>query len=213
MAAVAGSGDGAEIVPSSWRGRKFIAGCLLFQDERSVKRSHRTVQDHRFKTPDTVSVAPLRQMEESQPKSRASCKPSLSSFTKVAHIGESTTVMEYVLLFIARPAETSSRQSHRADLLTAGRINNSLFGALARAEGTVCCGVQIVVKIMRLSKVCLKLKDGNNCTNPAHYTANTADDSSRRGRDGEESRPLTDIFSLSFCSRLGCSSVYLMDPV
>lgn len=117
-----------------------------------------------------VSVTPLRQMEESQLKSRASRKRSLSSFTEVAHIGESTTVMEYVLLFIARPAETSSRQSRRADLLIAGRINNSLFGALARAEGTVCCRVQIVVKIMRLSKVCLKLKDGNNCTNPAHHS-------------------------------------------
>lgn len=117
-----------------------------------------------------VSVTPLRQMEESQLKSRASRKRSLSSFTEVAHIGESTTVIEYALLFIARPAETSPRQSHRADLLIAGRINNSLFGALARAEGTVCRRVQIVVKIMRLSKVCLKLKDGNNCTNPAHHS-------------------------------------------
>lgn len=135
-----------------------------------MNRSHRTGRDRRFKTPDMDSVTPLRQMEESQPKSRASLKLSLSSFREVAHIGKSTTVMEYVLLFIAGPAETSSRQSHRADLLIAGRINNSLFGALARAEGTVCCRVQIVVKIMRLSKVCLKLKDGNNCTNPAHHS-------------------------------------------
>lgn len=135
-----------------------------------MNRSHRTGRDHRFKTPDMVSVTPLRQMEESQLKSRASRKRSLSSFTEVAHIGESTTVMEYVLLFMAGPAETSSRRPRRADLLIAGRINNSLVGALARAEGTVCCRVQIVVKIMRLSKVCLKLKDGNNCTNPAHHS-------------------------------------------
>lgn len=209
MAAVAGSGDGAEIVPSSWRSRK-VYRRLPLAPRRAVSEAVSPygagppLQDPRYGFCRTT---------QADGGESAEVKSLVQTFSQFIHKGESTTVMEYVLLFIARPAETSSRQSHHADLLIAGRINNSLFGALARAEGTVCCGVQIVVKIMRLSKVCLKLKDGNNCTNPAHYTANTADDSSRRGRDGEESRPLTDIFSLSFCSRLGCSSVYLMDPV
>lgn len=41
-------------------------------------------------------------------------------------------------------------------------VNNCLF------EGIVCCRAQIVVEIMRLSKVCLKSKDGSDCTNLAH---------------------------------------------
>lgn len=42
--------------------------------------------------------------------------------------------------------------------------------------------------------------------------ANTANDFSRRGRDGGESRHSTDIFSLSFCPSLSYSSVYVMYP-
>lgn len=69
------------------------------------------------------------------------------------------TVMEYVLsFFIGSPAETSSRQSHHADLLIAGIINNSLSEALAPAEGTVCCRVKAVVKIYEIKQSLFEVK-------------------------------------------------------
>lgn len=62
----------------------------------------------------------------------------------------------------------------------------SFWGSGSSGPGTVCCRVEIVVKIIGLGKLCLKSKDGNNCINPAHYSQHCGRlRSPLRGRRGE----------------------------
>lgn len=80
----------------------------------------------------------------------------------------------------AGPAETSSKKSRNADFLVAGIISSSIAGALcSEREHLLSC--KIVVKIMRLNKVCLKLKI-KIIALILPTVANMADDSSNSGR-------------------------------
>lgn len=92
----------------------------------------------------------------------------------------------------AGPAETSSKKSHNADFLVAGIISSSIAGALC-SERKHLRSCKIVVKIMRLNKVCLKLKI-KIIALILPTLANMADDSSNSGRKKKKSTSPTQIF-------------------
>lgn len=91
----------------------------------------------------------------------------------------------------AGPAETSSKKSRNADFLVAGIISSRIAGALC-SEREHLLSRKIVVKIMRLNKVCLKLKI-KIIALILPTAANMADDSSNSGRKKKSTSP-TQIF-------------------
>lgn len=143
--------DDSVIVPSFWRSG-MVSGYLLLQDER----------------PYSVALACFSYISQAdQGEVKSFLKSFFAYFEKQVFSQSVCKGWSYcgryvsdgnVLLSTVSLAETSSWESHNADLL-AGIENNSINQAPAQAEVNICCHVKIVMTIKRLSKLCLKLKD------------------------------------------------------